>query len=833
MACVRVVGIVPGLALAGGVGIALWSGLDFGPASWLLPACCGAACAAWRRRAAVPVCVALVSGFALGGAVLGSDAREQALRSPLRAALEATSGGFDIDTPGPGGDHDPVPTRLRPVEDAAVRDGFVSLRARVTAIRAGGDWQPADGGVSIGVSGRLASELAGEWRAGRLLEAAVTYRRPARYLNAGVADLERQQALSGITLLGSVKSGLLVDLREPASWPQEAAARVRISVRRAVNDWIAPHDALSGAIAAAVLIGDRTGLPEQTRETLQAAGTYHVIAISGGNIAVLAGLASLLMGLAGVRGRRSALVVVAVLAAYGLVVTAGPSVWRATLMAMLYFAARAMDHRTRAWHTVLAAMAVMMVARPLDLRDPGFILTFGATVALLEGGRLGARWQSRRRATAWILATVGASLAVELALLPVSALLFSRVTVAGLALNLFAVPLMAVVQMAALVVTLADPVPWVAGPAGHVAHLAARALVASAGLVHLAPWSTARVPPPGPWLLTAYYAALAAAILCRSRGARLCAVVALVVSALAIAGVIPAVPRSAATGMLRLDVLDVGQGEAILIEGPAGGHLLVDAGGAPFGTSLAIGPRVLLPALWARGVRTLDAFLLTHGDPDHVGGAADVLRTFEPGTLWEGVRVPGHGPTSALRLEAGELGIDARTLRAGQRLALGGLRIRVLHPPRPDWERRDVRNDDSVVLEIRHGDVAVLLTGDVGAEVEQALIGDLTPASIRILKVAHHGSRTSTSPALLEAWRPQVALVSAGRDNSFGHPAPDVLARLEAAGATVLRTDLDGQITVESDGRVLWARTATGRAAVYLTRAHSASIASSVAEPRD
>ena len=130
--------------------------------------------------------------------------------------------------------------------------------------------------------------------------------------------------------------------------------------------------------------------------------------------------------------------------------------------------------------------------------------------------------------------------------------------------------------------------------------------------------------------------------------------------------------------------------------------------------------------------------------------------------------------------------------------------VRVLHPPAPDWERVRVRNDDSVVLEVVHGDVAVLLTGDVSADVERAILPQ--PHRLRasrILKVGHHGSRTSTSEALLDAWRPQIALISCGRGNSFGHPAPDVVRRLESRGIQIFRTDRDGQITVGTDGRAL------------------------------
>jgi competence protein ComEC len=139
-----------------------------------------------------------------------------------------------------------------------------------------------------------------------------------------------------------------------------------------------------------------------------------------------------------------------------------------------------------------------------------------------------------------------------------------------------------------------------------------------------------------------------------------------------------------------------------------------------------------------------------------------------------------------------------------------GVRLRVLHPPEPDWERRRVRNDDSVVIEIVYGDVAMLLTGDISAEIERSIIPLLTPAPTRILKVAHHGSRTSSSSDMLESWRPQLAIISCGRGNRFGHPAPEVLRRLEAIGATVLRTDLDGQITIETDGRSLRVTTFRG-----------------------
>jgi competence protein ComEC len=203
--------------------------------------------------------------------------------------------------------------------------------------------------------------------------------------------------------------------------------------------------------------------------------------------------------------------------------------------------------------------------------------------------------------------------------------------------------------------------------------------------------------------------------------------------------------------------------------------------------------------------------VITHGDPDHLGGALDVLADFAPGRVWMGVPVPNHRPTQDLHDAAARLRVPVGLRRTGEIETDGEVSIRVLHPPPPDWERRRVRNDDSLVLEILYRDVALLLTGDISSDIERQILPHLTRGPIRILKVAHHGSRTSSSQELLSEWRPQIALISAGRGNTFGHPATEVLQRLEAIGATVLRTDRHGEISVETDGRDITVTTSQGR----------------------
>jgi competence protein ComEC len=784
---------------------------------WLLPALAIAASLAWRLRYPRATVSIIVIAFGCCGFILGSQARETAIDTPVRLALDRELGGFRVDAANLPGTHGPIATRLLLTEDASSGEDFTTLRARVLSIRLHGTWADSDGGVVLSVGGIAGVARVAEWRRNRVVEAPVSFRRPARYLDEGVSDFERDAALDGISLLGSIKSGLLVDVVRRGTIVSELAADARAYVRRVVQQRVGSHGSLSAAIVSAVLIGDRSGLPDDIRTRLQAAGTYHVIAISGGNIAILAALIVASLVPIGVSGRRAAFVTLVLLVAYAGIVTAGPSVWRATLVAIVYLTSRLLDHRSAPWQAMAVAGVLLTVVEPLDVRNAGFILTFGATAALLEvarrgpvnipdgpnrrHGRLRPRWLS------WLAISMTASAAVEIALLPVMAETFSRVTIAGLALNLVAVPAMALVQIAGLVVVFANAFDAIGAVAGWLAHLGAIAIVDSARLVDVMPWLAVRVPRPAAAIVALYYLGLALMLSRRHVVVRLAGLMASVVGG---ALIVTGIRLGDAAPGLRLTMLDVGQGDGMVLQD--GRHtLMVDTGGSPFGGGgFDIGSRVVEPALWARGVSSLGTLLLTHGDPDHIGGAMSLIDDFNPTAVWQGVPVLKAQSLHAVLSRAGASGIPVEQRRQGEELHIGAARIHVLHPPSPDWERQRVRNDDSVVLEVLYGDVAFLLTGDIGSDVERAIAPHLVPAKTRILKVAHHGSRTSTSPELLEAWQPQIALISCGRGNPFGHPAPEVVARLEAAGAAIYRTDRDGEITVDTDGQHVFVRTFTG-----------------------
>ena len=800
------------------------------PDPWL-PLCAAAAAAIalvaavgfFSDRFDAGVVCAIGAGCILAGLSLGLTAARSAYRPDLLASFNALD---------PGSREAPQVVEGVLREDAALSPGGVSLAVdvRVVVTGTGRTRRDTAGGLRLTVGGASASERLDEWRAGRTIRMPVLLRNPTTYGNPGLPDAVRGLARRGVVLLGTVKSAALVEVAARGSVIQETAAAVRRWARLQLARHVGRWSSQSGAIAAAIVIGDRSGLSDEDERRLQEAGTYHVIAISGGNIAILTVLLLGLLRMLGVGPDVSAAVAIAGLLFYGEVATGGASVSRAVAAACIFLGSRMLDHRGPALNALAVAAAGGLAVWPLAAFDGGFILSFGATLGILLGAPRMLRTNSdtitprrvrphpgfRARAFAWVgrpvRAVFVATLCAEIALAPAGAVLFSRITLAGLGLNFLAIPLMTIAQVAAMcTLATASIAAPIASFFGYVAHLAAANLVRSAELVDLVPWLSRDVPAPAWWLVCGYYASCTA-LLTRHHarfgalGVGVAGALMLIAPAPFANDAVPAAPR----GVLRVVFLDVGQGDSTLARMPDGRALLIDAGGLP-GSAFDIGERVVSPALRAFGVRGIDTLVLTHGDPDHVGGAQVVLRRFGPRVIWEGVPVPPHPALRDIAASARAAGVSWRVLQAGDRESDGGVDIRILHPPPPEWERQRVRNEDSVVLEFRFGDVSVVLPGDIGREAESLITPTLDTRRITIVKAPHHGSATSSTDPFLRALHPAAVVFSAGRGNRFGHPAPVVMARYRAMHALVFRTDEDGAVVLDTDGKTVEMTTWSGR----------------------
>ena len=547
------------------------------------------------------------------------------------------------------------------------------------------------------------------------------------------------------------------------------------------------------AVVAGIVLGEDEGLSEDLRDAFRASGLFHLLAVSGANVAVIVGGA---LGLAAAVGLSrwigQALALTAIL---GYVAAVGwqPSVVRAgvagVLASLAWIAARPRDR----WYFLLLGALVLLVWNPRSLLEPGFQLSFAAVAAIfvavpwlereLEGYPLPAK-------LAAVVAVSGACGAVTA---PLVWLHFGAVPLWSVPANALAWPAAGPILSLGLVSAALDPVlPDVAELVARVNGLLAAYLAGVARVVAALPWaqvSSAHA--------LALLAAIPAAVVAvrRARGPTRHALVA----ALAVAAVgavawqlVPAGGAVPPPRGLRVTALDVGQGDAILIEAP-GASMLVDEG-PPEGRAA--------DQLRRRGIRRLSLLVLTHPQRDHVGGARDVLRRLRVDMVLD----PALQARSPYRDdavdEARRRHVPVAVARRGVRFRIGPLVVRVLWPEDAGAPGEDP-NQNAIVLLVSYGSTDALLTADAESDVTLPL----RPPPVEILKVAHHGSADTGLPELLRRTTPRIALISVGEGNDYGHPTASTLAALaDAPGLAVGRTDRDGSVSVESDGRNLLLR---------------------------
>jgi competence protein ComEC len=616
--------------------------------------------------------------------------------------------------------------------------------------------------------------------------------------------------------------------REPAPPVPLDLERLRRTASDALGRAIPEPEA---GLGAGILLGLRDRVDRELAADFTTAGASHVVAISGWNIAIVAASVAALGGRFA-RRRRSMLTIAAIVA-YVAFVGASPSVLRAAAMAAVVLLARESGRAGRAASALAWAATLILVVDPSLVRDAGFRLSTLATAGLLAWSTPLGTWIAERtggRLPGWLTENLGVSLAAQAATLPIVLASFGRLSLVAPLVNLFVVPQVApamamggIALIAGLLATLPG-VPIVVAAIGGLPAWALLAVVvaivrAGAGL----PFASITLAPPLDLAAAAIAAGLilvvgsppgrarAAGLLRRHRPGptyrvanpkslarpfRLTRAERIVLVAVAVAmGTTALVFVHRPDGRTRITVLDIGQGDAILVEGSRGGRLLVDGGPDPDRLLITLDERI---APWDHRI---DAVVLTHPHEDHVAGLAVLLERYRIGRVFEpGMRGPGPGYAAwASRLKA--YGTTAGLLSTGDRFALDDVGFRVLWPdaeavPREPTDTGTGINNVSVVLLGEVGGRRFLLAGDVEEGIDPILLARGIP-QVDLLKVAHHGSRTSSTPAFLDALAPAVAVVSAGAGNPYGHPAPATIARLEARVEHVLRTDTDGSVEVD------------------------------------
>jgi len=704
----------------------------------------------------------------------------------------------------------PVMMTAEVVDEPAVYEGYQELRVAAATVRAEDDLvaTPTEGLVLVRVARYPLVPY------GAQIEATGELQNLTEQGDRGYqAHLARQQIYSVMPWPALEKVG------QGGDPVRRVILALKDEARDTINQILPEPQA---ALLVGILLGDDSGLSKEMQDDFRATGMTHIIAISGFNIAILVGIV-VWLGQPLV-GRRAVLwLTLLVVALYSVLVGAESSVVRAAFMGiLLMFSLRFLGRRTFALAPLVTAGLLMTLIDPNALWDIGFQLSFAATLGILLYVPPVTEWTRRqlaprlgretaRQATRFVSDLLIVTLAAQVLVLPLLVYHFESLSPISPLANLLILPAQPAVMTFGGLATLAGMVYVPVGQAiGWVAWIFLAHTTGMVSLLADIPWASVPVSVSTAVLLSYYVLVFSVTWLVYQRQERRAVVIGYLrenigAGTVLAAGVVVAILAlswafSLPDGNLHVAFLDVGQGDATLIQTPGGRQMLVDGGPEP--ALLAEQVSEELP-FWDRD---LDLVVATHPDNDHVAGLPAIFERYRVDTLLTNGELLDVTPAyRALLEEAHGDGVQIHEVTIGERLDLGdGVIIEVLHP----GEERNVenRNENSVSLRLTYGDFSLLLTGDAAEEAERAMVAGGLPLRALVFKAGHHGSNTSSNDFFLAAVQPQIVIISAGADNRFGHPHPAVLERVAAIGAQVLRTDELGTIEVITDGREMWWR---------------------------
>jgi competence protein ComEC len=557
-----------------------------------------------------------------------------------------------------------------------------------------------------------------------------------------------------------------------------------------------PHDL--SALLAGIVIGIKGSMPKETLRAFSDAGVIHVLAVSGLNVAVIYGVLQRVFDIFYVHRLFSFIVGSFAIIFYSFMAGLSPSVIRAAVMVGILMLGRVAGRESDPLNSLCLAAVVLLLLNPLNLYSISFQLSFSATLGIILFYNTFQRLLSKL--PGFLRDSLAVVLSAQLMVWPFSAYYFHRVSLISFVSNLAVVPLVSLVLL----------LGFVAGLLGMLLLPVGVVVVKMAGAILLVvdrltlffsklPGAALVVPEFPPAVFVFYFLSLAlifdmpsGTFSIKGKLKKTAAAVLLSVTVLLI------VPMN--TG-LEVTFIDVGQGDSIFIKTPGGKTVLIDGGGMqPYYTGdFDVGRDVVEPFLHGRGIDRIDLAVFTHFDDDHARGLLSILEDMKVEAVMYGM--PDNSDIyNKMKEIARQKKIKILQTARGDRFNFGGAVFEVLNPPR-NAKFTNSDNDNSVVLKMAYGGISFLFTGDLGFYGERDLIDSGCDLRAVVLKAGHHGSATSTSEEFLSRVRPAIAVISVGRDNSFGHPSARVLDLLKKYDVKVLRTDLQGAITFKVVGK--------------------------------
>ncbi|HLA27881.1 MAG TPA: DNA internalization-related competence protein ComEC/Rec2 [Syntrophales bacterium] len=673
-------------------------------------------------------------------------------------------------------------------------------------------------------------------------------RRPRNFNNPGALDYEKQLRGRGILVQGRISNASdIVLIREGRGNAFKAGIeRFRSRLRKIIEEnSINPQK----EILTALLLGEKKKIPQPVRDSFSRTGTSHILAISGLHVGMIASL-SIFMVLAVMKIspylllRFNALKVASFIAVipvliYAFIAGLGVSVIRSTIMILVFLVAVLIRRERELSNTLALAALIILLINPASLFDISFQLSFMAVASLifavpvfstfLGSGRqevVAAPLSLTGKIVNSLLLFVFVSITATFGTLPLIAFYFNGFSTFSLPANGVVVPLMGMVVLpiGMLVIITA---PFSSALAAFLVKAASFFAAISITAIHFLsslPGSYLRLSTPSLPEIVCYYLLLVVIVIFIDRKTGKTAPETCRLSsnflkyAFCALLIFFAVDyfyltwRDKFRTNLQITAIDVGQGGATLIRLPGGKNMLVDGGGDPGGGTFDVGKYVLAPYLWRERIKQLEAVVLTHPHPDHLQGLLHILENFKVREVWTN----GHAADTDLYRNflklIEEKGVVHRIMNEKTApVKISGVTIYILNPDASFQNRRiddfEETNDASLVLKIAYGKVAFLLTGDISHAAETRLVETGADIKSDVLFVPHHGGRTSSAAPFLNIVRPRIAIVSCGLDNVFKLPHPDVLKRYANLPAKVYRTDLNGAITINTDGKELSVKT--------------------------